>query len=67
MGFKSNLAIFYKASPHFGGELTSVVAVLARNTCGYGCRLVIYQFKFNISSISRFMKPGLGIIDRFLL
>ena len=40
---------------------------MAQNTCVYGCRLVLYQFKFNISSLSRFMKPRMGIIDGFLL
>ena len=49
MNFYSNLTIFCKASPHFWGKLTSSVAVLAQNTCAYGCRLVLYQFKFNIS------------------
>ena len=46
---------------------TSFVAILAQNTCVYGCRLVLYQFKFTIISLSRFMKPGMGIIDGFLL
>ena len=40
---------------------------MAQNTCMYGCRLVLPKLKFNISSISRFMKPRMGIIDGFLL
>ena len=65
--FQSNLTIFCKASPHFGQKWTSFVAILAQNTCLCGCRLILYQFKFNISLLSRFMKPTIGIIDEFLL
>ena len=63
----SNLTIFYKASPHFGGKWTSFVAVMAQNTYVYDCRLILYQFEFNISLLSRFMKPRVGIMDEFLL
>ena len=47
----------------FGGKSTSFVAVMAHNTCVYVRRLVLHHLNFNISSISRFMKPGMGIID----
>ena len=57
----------YQANPRFGGKPTSFVAVLAQNIYGYGCRLVLYHLNFNISSLSMFMKPGMGIIDGFLL
>ena len=40
---------------------------MAQNTWLYSCRLVLYQSKFNISLIWRFLKPGMGIIDGFLL
>ena len=65
--FQSNPTIFCKASSHFGGKWTSFVAVMAQKTCVYGCRLILYQFKFNISSLLRFMNPEMGIIDEFLL
>ena len=64
---QSNFIIFCKAISHFGGKWTSFVAVVAHNTCVYGCRLVLYQYKFNISTLSRFMKPRIRIIDEFLL
>ena len=67
MDNQSNLIIFCKASPHFGGKWTSFEAALTRNTWVCGCRLILYQFKFNISSLLRFMKPAMGIIDEFLL
>ena len=37
------------------------------NVCKYGCRLVLYHLNLNISLVSRFVKPGMGIIDGFLL
>ena len=43
------------------------MAVLTQKTCVYDCRLILYQFKFNISLLSRFMKPRMGIIDESLL
>ena len=58
---------FCKASPHFGGKWTSFVAILTQNTWVYGCRLILDQFKYNISLLSRFMKPMMEIIDEFLL
>ena len=71
MGIMVNFPVqphhFCKASPHFGGKWTSFVAVMAQNTCVYDCRLILYQFKFNISLLSRFMKPMMRIIDEFLL
>ena len=60
--FPHSLAIFRKASPHFGGKWTSFVPILAQKTCVYGCRLVLYLFKYNISLLLRFMKPGMGIM-----
>ena len=67
MDFYSNLIIFYQTGPHFGGKLISFVAILAKNTCVCGCRPVLYYFKVNISLLEMFMKPGMGIIDNFLL
>ena len=67
MFFQSKLTIFYQASPRFGSKWDSFVGILVPNTCVYGCRLVIHQFKFNICSLSRFIKLRMGIIDRFLL
>ena len=40
---------------------------MAQNTCLYAWKLVLHQFKFNVSSLSRFMKPRMRIIDGFLL
>ena len=40
---------------------------LAKKTCMCGCRLALYCSKVNISSLKRFMKPGMGIIDTYLL
>ena len=51
----------------FWRKWTSCVAVVAQNTSGCDCRLVLYQFKFNISLLSRFMKPRMGIIGGYLL
>ena len=65
--FLAHLTNFYQANPSFGGKPTSSVAVLAQNTCVYGRRLVLYHLNFNIISLSRFMKPGMGIIVWFLL
>ena len=59
--------ILYQASPRFGGKWASFVAVMAQNTCVYDCRLILYHFKFNISLLSRLMKPMMRIIDEFLL
>ena len=59
--------IFYKANPHSGGKPTCFVAGLAQNTCVYGYRLVLYHLNFNISLLSRFVKPMRGIVDEFLL
>ena len=68
MDFYSNLIIFYQSGPIcFGGKLTSFVAILTKNTCVCGCRPVLYYFKVNVSLLERFMKPGMGIIDNFLL
>ena len=67
MYFYSNLIIFYQTGPHFGGKLTSCVAILAKNTCVCGCRPVLYYCKVNIIILERFMKPEMGIIDNFLL
>ena len=67
MDFYSNLAIFYQTSLRFGGRLTSCVAVLDQNTCVWDCRPVLYYFKVNISLLERFMKPGMGIMAKFLL
>ena len=58
---------FLQSQPSFWWKWTSFVAVMAQNTCVYGCRLVLYQFKFNISSLSRFMKPEMGMINKCLL
>ena len=63
--FYSTLAIFHQANPRFGGKPTSFVAILAPNTRVYGCRLVLHPLNFNNISLWRFVKPGLGIIDRF--
>ena len=63
----SNLTIFYQANPRFGGKPTSCVAVPAQKTCVHGCRLVLYHLNFNNILLSRFMKPGMGIIGGFLL
>ena len=54
----SNFSIFYQISPHVGGKLTSFVAVLAQNTCVWGCRPMLYYSKVNIILLERFMKPG---------
>ena len=67
MDLHSNLSIFYQTSPHFGGNLTSFVAILAQNTCVLDCRPVLCYFKVNVSLLERFMKPGTGIIDGCLL
>ena len=67
MDFYSKIIIFYQTGPHFGGKLTSFVAILAQNTCVCGFRPVLYYFKVNISLLERFMKPGMGIVDGFLL
>ena len=60
--------IFYQNCPHIWGKLTSFVIVLAQNTC---LCVVIDQYyiipKFNISALERFTKPGMGIMDKFLL
>ena len=58
---------FCKAGPHFGGKWTSCVAVIAQNTCVYDCRLILYQFKFNLSLLSSEIEPRMGIKDKFLL
>ena len=63
----SNLTIIYQANPRFGGKMTSFVAVLVQNTCVYYCRPVLHHLNFNVSLLSRFVKPGIGIIDGFLL
>ena len=47
--------------------MNGFVAVLVQNMGVYGCKLVIHQLKFNISSLSRFMKPGSGMVDGFVL
>ena len=60
-------AISHQANPCFGGKPTSIVAVLVQNTCVYDCRLVLHYLNFTILSLSGFMKPGVGIIDGFLL
>ena len=67
MDFYSNLTIFSQTSPHFGGKLTSFVTVLAQNTHVRGCRPVLYYLKVNISSLGRFLKPVMGIMDKCLL
>ena len=67
MDFYSNLIIFYQTGPHFGGKLTSFVAVLAQNPIACGRRLVLYYSKVNISVLESFMKTGMGIMDKLLL
>ena len=67
MDFYSNLTIFYETSPHFEGKWTRFVAVLAQNTRVCGCRPELYYSKVNIGLLGRFMKPGMGIIDNFLV
>ena len=64
--FYFEFTIFCKVNPCLWGKPTNFVAVLAQNTCVYGCRLELYHLNFNISLISRSMKPGLIIIDGFL-
>ena len=51
----------------FWKKMSICVAILARNTGIYDCSLVLYPSKVNISSLSRFMNPWMGIIDYFLL
>ena len=65
--FYSNLAIFSQTSHHFGGKLTSFVAVLAQNTIECGCRPVLYYFKINISLLERFIEPRMVIMDECVL
>ena len=56
-----------KPGPRFGWKMTSFVAILAKNTYVCGYRPVLYYFNVNIGLLERFMKPGMGIIDKFLL
>ena len=67
MDFYFNLTIFYQTSPHFGGKLTSFVAVPAQNTRACGYRPVSHYSKFKISLLERFMKPEMGIMDKHLV
>ena len=67
MDFLTNLAIFYQTSPHFGGKLTSCVAVLAQNTSVGDFRPMLYYFKLNISLLEMFMKPREEIMDKCVL
>ena len=67
MNFYSNLIIFSLTNPPFEGKLTSFVAVLAQIRCMGGSRPRLYYFKVNISLSRRFMKPVMGIMDKFLL
>ena len=48
-------------------EKQVVMWVLTKDTLVYECRLVVYHSKVNARSYSRFMKPGIGIVDGFLL
>ena len=63
--FHSNLTIYYQTSPYFGGNLTSFVAVLDQNTCVQGSRSLLQYSEVIIILLGRFMKPGMGIIDKF--
>ena len=71
MGIMDNFPVqphhFLQSQPSFWWQMDYCVAVMAQNICVYGWRLVLHQFKFNTSSLSRFMKPGIGIINGFLL
>ena len=49
-GFLVQPDIFCQANPDFGAKLSNCLAIMAKNTCVYGCRLVLYHSKFNISS-----------------
>ena len=40
---------------------------MAQNTCVCGYRPVLYYFKVNGSVLERFTKPGMAIMDTFLL
>ena len=65
--FIIQLTIFYKADPHFGAKLSIFVAVLTKNTYVHSFRLLLHHSKVNISPLARSMKPGIGIIDGFLV
>ena len=61
------LPFFYKVGSHSGEKSSTCVAGLAINTCVYGCTLVSYHTKLNISLLSRFTKPWVGIVDGILV
>ena len=43
------------------------VTIPAQNTCVCGHKPALYYSKVSVSVLERFMKPGMGIIDNFLL
>ena len=69
MDFYSNLTIFYQTSPRFGGKFTTQFCDCSglKYMCVCGYRPVSYCFKVNIILLERFMKHGMGIMDKFLL
>lgn len=48
---------FQTRQSHIEEKTTSVVAVPVLNTCIYSCGLVLYDLRFKMSSLLRFMKP----------
>ena len=72
MGIMDNFTVkphhFLPRQPPFSRKKTqNFHGCSVPKTSLYGCNLALCQFKFNISSMSRFMKPRMEIIDGFLL
>ena len=51
----------------FWWKIDYFVTVLAQNSYVCGCRPVLYYYKVNVRLLGRFMKPGMGIMNKFLL
>lgn len=56
-----------KANPYFGANLSSFIAIVAKNTCENGCRLLLYSFNVNMSSVAMLTNPVMRILDRFMV